>query len=107
MKNACCPGHKVGKFCAVFGCWTNSEHKAGIVHAPFKKSHRVFEELGKIFVKTSRKNLSVPTSYIVICALHVIPSCFQDQFTTDLRAEAGYWRRKLNKDAVPALLTEK
>ena len=43
----------------------------------------------------------------MICALHLTPSSFDDPFTADLRAEVGYQWRQLNKDAVPALLTEK
>ena len=49
----------------------------------------------------------MPKSYNVICALCLTPSCFDDQFTADLSAKVGYRRRQLNKDAVPALLTEK
>ena len=51
---------------------------------------------------------AVLRSYNVIRALlHFTSSCFEANFTADLRAQVGYGRRRLNKDAVPALLTEK
>jgi hypothetical protein len=98
----------MGKICAVFGCGTNSCHKTGISTFAFPKEPANIRRAWINFVKTSRKNFSVPTSYNVVCALHFTPCCFQDQFTADLRALSGYSRRGLlNKDAVPTLLTEK
>ena len=38
--------------------------------------------------------------------MYLTLSCFNDQFTADLRAEVGCRRRQLTIDAVPALLTE-
>ena len=98
----------MGKMCAVFGCGTNSCHKTGISTFAFPKEPPSIRRAWINFVKTSRKNFSVPTSYNVICALHFTPCCFEDQFTADLRALSGYSRRGiLTKDAVPTLLTEK
>ena len=59
------------------------------------------------FRQNEPENFPVPTSYNVICVLYLTLSCSDDQFTADLRAEVGYQRRQLNKEAVPALLTEK
>ena len=59
------------------------------------------------FRQNQPENLPVPTSYNEICALYLSTSCFDDQFTADLRAEVGYRWKQMNKDAVPALLTEK
>ena len=59
------------------------------------------------FRQNEPENFPVPTSYNVICALCLTPSCFDDQFTADLRAEVGYRWIQMNKDAVPALRTEK
>ena len=60
------------------------------------------------FGRNEPENFPVLTSYnYVISALYLTPSCFDDQFTADLRAEVGYRRRQLNKDAVAALLIAK
>ena len=59
------------------------------------------------FRQNEPEHFPVPKSYNVICAMYLTPSCFNNQFTADLTAEAGCRRRQLNKDAVPALLTEK
>ena len=59
------------------------------------------------FCQNELENFPVPTSYNEICALYLTPSCFDNQFTADLRAEVGCRWRQLNKAAVPALRTEK
>ena len=59
------------------------------------------------FGRNEPENFPVLTSYIEVCALYLTLSCFNDQFTADLRAEVGYRRRQLNKDAVAALLIAK
>ena len=41
-------------------------------------------------MKNEPETFPVPTSYNVICVLYLTLSCFNDQFTADLRAEVGY-----------------
>ena len=90
-------------------CSVRDEFKSKVkhkyVHLP-ESTTKCSKDMDK-FCQNEPESFPVPTSYNVICALCLTPSCFDDQFTTDLRAEAGYRRRQLNKDAVPALLTEK
>lgn len=96
------------KHCAVFGCSTNGNLKTGITMFQFPNEKHTSTRRSWInFVKTTRKNFSVPTSYNGICALHFTADSFEDQYTHELKAMVGLRQRKLKKDAVPTLLTEK
>ena len=82
---------------------SNVKHKN--VHLP-ERTTKCSNGMDK-FRQNEPKNFPVPTSYHVICALYLTPSCSDDQFTADLRAEVGYRRRQLNIDVMPALLIKK
>ena len=82
-----------------------SKFKHKYLHLP-ERTTKCSKGMDKLNQKEP-KNFPVPTSYNEICALYLSTSCFDDQFTADLRAEVGYRWKQMNKDAVPALLTEK
>ena len=87
--------------------WDEFESKVKHKYVHLPERTRKCSKGMNTFRQNEPENFPVPTSYNVICALYLTPSCFDNQFTADLRAEVGYQRRQLNKDAVPALLTEK